>query len=66
MKTIKCDIALLPVSGTYVMTAEEAAQAAAALNPQIAVPMHYAAIVGGEEDARKFKSLVKNCQVEII
>ena len=66
MKSIKCDIALLPVSGTYVMTAEEAAEAATALNPQIAVPMHYGAIVGSEEDARKFKSLVKNCRVEIV
>ena len=66
MKTIKCDVALLPVSGTYVMTAEEAAEAAAAINPKIAVPMHYAAIVGSEAEAKKFKSLVKNCQVEII
>jgi L-ascorbate metabolism protein UlaG (beta-lactamase superfamily) len=66
MKSIKCDIALLPVSGTYVMTAEEAAEAAATINPQIAVPMHYGAIVGSDEDARKFKSLVKNCKVEIV
>ena len=66
MKTLKCDIALLPVSGTYVMTAEEAAEAAAAINPKIAVPMHYAAIVGSDADAKKFKSLVKNCQVEIV
>lgn len=66
MKSIQCDIALLPVSGTYVMTAEEAAEAAAALNPRIAVPMHYGAIVGSEEDAKRFKSLVKNCQVEIV
>jgi len=66
MKSIRCDIALLPVSGTYVMTAEEAAEAAATLNPKIAVPMHYGAIVGSDADARKFKSLVKNCQVEIV
>ena len=66
MSHIKCDIALLPVSGTYVMTVEEAVQAAAAINPKIAVPMHYAAIVGSDADAKKFKSLVKNCQVEII
>jgi L-ascorbate metabolism protein UlaG (beta-lactamase superfamily) len=65
MKSIQCDVALLPVSGTYVMTAEEAAAAAAAINPKIAVPMHYGAIVGGEEDAKKFKSLVKNCEVQI-
>ncbi len=66
MKSIKCDIAFLPVSGSYVMTAEEAAEAAVALNPKIAVPMHYGAIVGSEQDAIKFKSLVKNCQVEIV
>lgn len=66
MRAVKCDIALLPVSGTYVMTAEEAAEAVAAINPKIAVPMHYGAIVGTMEDAKRFKSLVKNCQVEII
>ncbi len=66
MKAVRCDIALLPVSGTYVMTAEEAAEAAKLINPRIAVPMHYGAIVGSDADAKKFKSLVKNCQVEII
>jgi len=66
MKSVKCDVALLPVSGTYVMTAEEAAEAAAAINPKIAVPMHFGTIVGSDADAKKFKSLVKNCQVQII
>jgi L-ascorbate metabolism protein UlaG (beta-lactamase superfamily) len=66
MKDIACDIALLPVSGTYVMTPEEAVEAALAIHPKIAVPMHYAAIVGSDRDATKFKRLVKNCQVEII
>lgn len=66
MKSIRCDIALVPVSGTYVMTAEEAAEAVAALNPKVAVPMHYGAIVGSEADANKFKTLVKNCRVEIV
>lgn len=66
MKSIHCDIALLPVSGTYVMTVEEAAKAAQTINPKIAVPMHYAAIVGTDDDAKKFKSLVTNCEVQII
>jgi L-ascorbate metabolism protein UlaG (beta-lactamase superfamily) len=66
MKSIQCDIALLPVSGTYVMTVEEAVEAAEAIKPKIVVPMHYAAIVGSDSDAQSFKSLVKNCQVEII
>lgn len=54
MKQIRCDIALLPVSGTYVMTADEAVQAALDIKPQVAVPMHYGAIVGSEADAKKF------------
>lgn len=66
MKSVKCDIALLPVSGTYVMTAEEAARAAEAIDAKIVVPMHYGAIVGSDADAQKFKSLVKNRQVEIL
>ena len=66
MKSIKCDIALLPVSGTYVMTVEEAVEATEAIKPKIVVPMHYGAIVGSEGDAQKFKSLVKNCKVEIL
>ena len=66
MGNIKTDIALLPVSGTYVMTAEEAAQAAKMLKPRIAVPMHYGAIVGSIKDAEKFKTLVKECELKIL
>ncbi|HEY8476606.1 MAG TPA: MBL fold metallo-hydrolase, partial [Chloroflexota bacterium] len=46
VERVRADIALLPVSGTYVMTAEEAAEAAARIRPQVAVPMHYGSIVG--------------------
>ncbi|MGC9195676.1 MAG: MBL fold metallo-hydrolase [Syntrophobacteraceae bacterium] len=55
MKQLQVDIAFLPVSGTYVMTAEEAVEAARAIKPKIAVPMHYAEIVGSEDDAQRFK-----------
>jgi len=54
MKNFKADIALLPVSGTYVMTAGEAAEAALAINPAVAIPMHFGSIVGSEDDARTF------------
>jgi L-ascorbate metabolism protein UlaG (beta-lactamase superfamily) len=66
MHDIAVDIAMLPVSGTYVMTPEEAAEASLAIHPQIAIPMHYGAIVGSDADATKFKSLVHHCQVEIL
>jgi L-ascorbate metabolism protein UlaG (beta-lactamase superfamily) len=59
MKTFKADIALLPVSGTYVMTAEEAVEAALVIKPKIAVPMHYNSIVGTKKDAKKFADGLK-------
>lgn len=55
MEDIEVDIALIPVSGTYVMTADQAVQAAQAINPKLAIPMHYGAIVGDEQDALNFK-----------
>ncbi|HXG07502.1 MAG TPA: MBL fold metallo-hydrolase [Nitrososphaera sp.] len=67
MSTINPDVALVPVSGTYVMTAEEAAKAVnEKIKPKLAIPMHYASIVGSEQDASKFKQLVSVCPVEII
>ena len=48
------DVALLPVSGTYVMTAQEAAEAARRIQPRVAVPMHWGQDVGSEADAREF------------
>ena len=56
MKTVKVDVALLPVSGKYVMTAAEAVEAANAISPKVAVPMHYGGgVVGTEADAEAFK-----------
>lgn len=57
MKQVRCDVALLPCSGTYVMTAEEAANAADTIHPKVVVPMHYGSIVGAPEDARRLKNL---------
>jgi L-ascorbate metabolism protein UlaG (beta-lactamase superfamily) len=59
MEGLKPDIALLPVSGTYVMTADEAVAAARAIQPQVAAPMHYGAIVGDASDAQTFASALE-------
>lgn len=68
MNEIKPDIALVPVSGVYVMTAEEAAKAINnMIKPsKVAIPMHYGTIVGTEVDANKFKELVKVCEVVLL
>ena len=59
MKDLEVDIALLPVSGTYVMRADQAVEAALAINPKLAIPMHYGAIVGDEQDALDFKKALE-------
>jgi L-ascorbate metabolism protein UlaG (beta-lactamase superfamily) len=67
MSHLKCDVALLPVSGTYVMTAEEAAGAARAIKPQVAVPMHYGDknVVGTLADAQRFKALCEQAGIAV-
>jgi L-ascorbate metabolism protein UlaG (beta-lactamase superfamily) len=64
MDDLSVDIALLPVSGTYVMTAVEAVEAAKRIGPKVAVPMHFNAIVGTGADADAFKeALTGICEV---
>lgn len=64
MEEFKTDVALLPVSGTYVMTAAEAIEAIEILKPKLVIPMHFGAIVGDRSMAEEFKSKV-SCPVEI-
>jgi L-ascorbate metabolism protein UlaG (beta-lactamase superfamily) len=62
-------VVLLPVSGNYVMSAEEAASVASMLNPTLAIPMHYGAGVAGTvDDALRFVKLCKemNLRAEIL
>jgi len=66
MSDITCDIALLPVSGTYVMDPDAAAEAAKKIKPKLAIPFHYGAgVVGTVEDAKKFKSLLEGSGIEV-
>ncbi len=65
VKELKVDVALLPVSGTYVMTAAEAVELANTIKPKVAIPMHYGAIVGSESAAQRFKEGVSG-RVEIL
>ena len=57
MREVRCDVALLPVSGTYVMTAEEAAEACQMISATAVVPMHFGDIVGTSADAARFAGL---------
>lgn len=54
-KKVKCDVAFVPVGGTYTMTATEAAELVNLIKPKVAILIHYGEIVGTEQDANKFK-----------
>src|SRR3989344_142269 len=61
------DIALLPVSGTYVMDVNEAVEVVKIIKPKIAVPMHWGSIIASRKEAEEFKELAsKYCRVEIL
>ena len=53
-KAVKCDIALVPVGGTYTMDAKKAAELVNVIQPETAIPTHYGSIVGEEADAEAF------------
>ena len=57
-KKIKCDVAFVPVGGTYTMDFKEAAYLINEIKPKIAVPIHYGSIVGTKQDAIDFARLV--------
>ena len=59
-KKIKCDVAFVPVGGTYTMTAKEAAELVNIIKPKVAVPIHYGDIVGTKEDADTFINNLEN------
>lgn len=65
IKNVKCDVALLPIGGTYTMTIEEAADLANSIDAKVVVPTHYGVIVGNIGDGEKFAKLVNNKKVEI-
>ena len=56
---VKCDVAFVPVGGTYTTTAQEAAGLVNIIKPKVAVPIHYGTIVGSEEDANIFRDNVE-------
>ena len=57
-KKVKCDVAFVPVGGTYTMDFKEAAQLVNEIQPKVAVPIHYGSVVGTKQDAEKFVKLL--------
>lgn len=63
IQNVKCDIALLPIGGTYTMNVEEAAKLANTISADKIIPTHYGSIVGKKEDGERFASLVEGKEV---
>ena len=66
LETMECDVAFLPVGGTYTMDYKEAAHLANEITCDVVIPTHYGSIVGTKEDGEKFASLVKDKTVKIL
>lgn len=67
-KNVKCDIALIPIGGTYTMTPQEAAKLVNIIKPKKVIPTHYGSVVGKKEDAEIFKNLLNKeikCEIKI-
>ena len=58
-KQVRCDIAMIPIGGTFTMDAKKAAELVNCITPDVVIPIHYGSIVGKEEDADTFASFVK-------
>ena len=66
MKALRnIDVAMLPVGGTYTMSATEAVEATGYIQPKLAIPYHWGDIVGDRSDAEQFGEQVK-CNVKIL
>ena len=66
-KKVKCDVAFVPIGGTYTMDYIEAANLINEIKPKIAVPIHYGMIVGTNEDGLKFShQITNNIECEIL
>ena len=64
---VKCDVAFVPVGGTYTMTYKEAAKLVNNIKPKAAIPTHYQEIVGNKDDGIKFVNLLdKNIKGKIL
>lgn len=59
-KQVRCDIALVPVGGTYTMDTKRAAELINTIRPEYAIPTHYGSIVGKQSDGQTFAQLVKS------
>lgn len=62
-KQVKCDVAFVPIGGTYTMDYKEAAKLINEIKPKVAIPTHYGKIIGNISDGQNFAKLI-NKEIE--
>ena len=65
IQEIRCDIAMVPIGGTFTMDAKEAAELINRIHPKASIPIHYGSIVGKRSDAEVFRRAVEP-DVEVV
>ena len=58
-EAVLCDVALVPIGGTFTMDAAEAAKLVSKMKPKTVIPTHYGSIVGSPEDGEIFRRLLQ-------
>jgi len=58
-QAVKCDVAIVPIGGTYTMNAKKAAELVNGISPETAIPVHYGTVVGSPGDGEVFAENVK-------
>lgn len=66
MKNIKCDVALIPISGKFVMDVNEAVNAVLTIKPELVIPMHYGSIIGDKNQALEFVTKCKENKINAV
>lgn len=58
-KAVSCDIAMIPIGGTFTMNHTQAADYINELHPKTVIPTHYGSIVGSAGSGEAFRGLVQ-------
>ncbi len=63
---LSCDVAMVPIGGTYTMDWEESAELVKRMEPQVAVPIHFGFVVCSPSHSLLFKRAAAPVRVEVL
>jgi L-ascorbate metabolism protein UlaG (beta-lactamase superfamily) len=67
LDSVESDVVFLPIGGDpFTMGADEAAELAKVIRPQISIPMHFGFVVGSRHEGERFRDLAAPLRVELL